>query len=270
MAAVVLTILFENVAEDISAVAALKVSTASFGRHRKTNLPLDLEQLAENALIKISHFDRKRPDLAGLLESASLTVDIEDAIKQLPQAFNHEVVGQALKTLANRITKSFAHLSEIVGAADRFFHIQDEELQILSWFLVGRSKLLDCDFSDIKPDEQPLIFATELAELVSYMPGPLAVRSILARVGLKERKKLSVPQVINAANAEMMTKIMENVVPSPITQPMHFAISRKLETGDEESWVSNWAAVTGIDAKSTLSPLEVAVLFYRERLLNRG
>jgi hypothetical protein len=48
---------------------------------------------------------------------------------------------------------------------------------------------------------------------------------------------------------------------------MHSAIFRKLETRDDTSWVSGWAAVSGIDQDYSLSPLSLGNLFYRERLL---
>ena len=90
-----------------------------------------------------------------------------------------------------------------------------------------------------------------------------------SRAGLKERKQLGagIAAAINACDGNFLQELVEGVQPAPVVRPLHFAIHRKLEAGDDKSWTANWSAVTGIDAELTLPGIELlGNLFYRERL----
>lgn len=71
---------------------------------------------------------------------------------------------------------------------------------------------------------------------------------------------------VNACDRDLLASFVDEIEPSPIAQPLHFAIKRKLETGDDTAWVAGWSAVTGIDSRYTLPGIELGNLFYRERL----
>ena len=82
-------------------------------------------------------------------------------------------------------------------------------------------------------------------------------------------KKLVVSEAINGADPRWLEKVVNGLEPSPITQPIHFGIKRKLETNDNQAWITNWSAVTGLKPDISLTALELALLFYRESLLAR-
>ena len=94
------------------------------------------------------------------------------------------------------------------------------------------------------------------------------MKPILSRAGLKERKQLGagIAAAINACDGNFLQELVEGVEPAPVVRPLHFAIHRKLEAGDDKSWTANWSAVTGIDAELTLPGIGLGNLFYRERL----
>jgi hypothetical protein len=137
---------------------------------------------------------------------------------------------------------------------------------LLWWLFGGRSKLLDRPFADVAADAQAIVFASEVADATQFMPGPESVKPILSRAGLKERRKTGVAAAINAVDAELLRKIVGEAPPVPVVRPLHFAIHRKLEAGDDASWVANWSAVTGIDPDAALPGIELGNLFYCERL----
>jgi hypothetical protein len=137
---------------------------------------------------------------------------------------------------------------------------------LLWWLFGGHSKKLDRPFAEVPADAQPIVWAAEVAEATQFQPGPASVKPILSRAGLKERKKTAVVAAINACESDFLANLVKDGKPSPVTRPLHFAIHRKLEVGDDTSWAANWSAVTGIDAEFAVADIELGNLFYRERL----
>jgi len=89
----------------------------------------------------------------------------------------------------------------------------------------------------------------------------------LSRAGLKDRKKVAISSVMNAAPPGWVQTFMPEAELSPVTTPLHFALSRQRETGAGEAWVAGWAATVELPSDLGLTPLALALLFYRERLL---
>jgi hypothetical protein len=254
---------------DIAAWAALSTTTALFAGARAADFPYDFGGTSEATIARISEQRRTRPELPRLGQVGRFGVDA-DSIEKLKQAINHETVSAAINVVAaqaNAVARDLAgKTNAAVKAMEHFAAIQDEELQLLWWLFGGRSKLLDRPFADVAADAQAIVFACEVADSTQFMPGPESVKPILSRAGLKERRKTGVAAAINAIEAALLREIVGDAAPAPVVRPLHFAIHRKLEAGDDTSWVANWSAVTGIDADAALPGIELGNLFYRERL----
>lgn len=254
---------------DIAAWAALSTTTALFAGARAADFPYDFGGTSEATIARISERRRTRPDLPRLSQVGRFGVDA-DSIEKLKQAVNHETVSAAINVVAaqaNALAREVsARTNAAIEAMEHFAAIQDEELQLLWWLFGGRSKLLDCPFADVAADAQAIVFASEVADATQFMPGPESVKPILSRAGLKERRKTGVAAAVNAVEADLLREIVGDAAPAPVVRPLHFAIHRKLETGDDTSWVANWSAVTGIDPDVALPGIELGNLFYRERL----
>ena len=160
-------------------------------------------------------------------------------------------------------------LKSLAIAATDFAAIQDEELQMLWWVFGGRSAEMECAFDAIHLDAQSLILAADLAGMTKFLPGPMSAKAILSRSGLKERKRCTIPAAVNACDSGWLNRQVEGREISPVMQPIHFAIKRKLETGDDTSWVAGWSGAIGIEAAHAMSALTLGNLFYRERLIAR-
>jgi hypothetical protein len=251
-------------------LAALSTTTASCGGVRSAEFPLDLVGAAEASIARISDARRIRPDLGKKMTVTAPKVSMDQANATLKENWTAEGVVAALTVLSDLTNNAMRHLSQRVNvalsAAHDFAKIQDEELQMLWWLFGNRSAKMDCPFPDVQAEAQTFILAAELADMTEFLPGPASVKPILSRAGLKERKKYSVPAAVNACEARVLGPLIDGLDPSSITQPLHFAIKRKLETGDETSWISGWSNITGIDAGFLLPAIELGNLFYRERL----
>lgn len=265
-----LATLFESDGDTV-ARAALATTTAAYLGARTTNFPLDLIAAAEATISRLAEDRRTRPDLMNSLiqkiTSVGLDQDAIDNLKQNPNGDNIVATLNAMTTQTNTAVNEVAkRLNATVQSMNTFIAIQDEELQMLWWLFGGRSKKRDCPFANLPEEAQPIVLAAEVADTTQFLPGPISVKPILSRAGLKERKKVSIPAAVNACSEDMLADLVNGVEPSPITKPLHFAIERKLETRDEVSWVAGWSAITGIDSDYAIPSIELSNLFYRERL----
>ncbi len=265
LAAVILSQLLKQ--ESIkAATAALMVTTASFGGARTVNLAVDIVSAAEQAIADISDALRLRPNVESMLPAAAPKIDITAA----RQKVSENALGDAIGTLAESVDKVLAALHQRQVRAGKaiaqFLAAQDEELQMLWWHVGGRSWDLKKRFADVDPVVRPLILAKELADITETLPGPASIPALLSRSGVGDDGVLRVSEVINAADTTWLSRLLGPNA-SPMTHPLHFAIQRQSETGVGDAWVANWAAVAGLEANHALSPLTLATLFYRERLL---
>jgi hypothetical protein len=255
---------------DTAAEAALKTSVAFFGGARKATFPLNLAASAEAAIARIADKRRTRPTISRLTDvgRAGLNQTTRDKITKEALTADNILAGfDNLATSTNSVTADMAKkVNAVFGDIDDFVAVQDEELQMLWWLFGARSKTLDRPFADVAADAQPIVFASELADATRKAPGPSSVKSILSRAGLKERKKTAIATAINACDTGFLRKLMDDAKPSAVTQPLHFAIHRKLEVGDDTSWPAAWSAITGIDADLAVAGIELGNLFYRECL----
>lgn len=256
---------------DVAARAALMTSIGFFAEARKADFPFNFAAAAETTIAKISEQRRNRLTVTQLGQVTQMEVDAE-SIEILKQEFSYQHVVGAVNAVANQV-RAVAHdmttkANAAIRAIEHLLAVQDEELQILWWLFGGRSTTLDRPFTDVPVDAQPIVLASEAADATRFIPGPISVKPILSRAGLKERitPGASIAAAINACDGNFLQKLVEGVEPAPVVRPLHFAIHRKLEAGDDTSWTANWSAVTGIDAQLTLPGIELGNLFYRERL----
>lgn len=252
------------------AEAALGISTASLNGARKTDLPMDLSILAESAIDQISEIRRKRPDLTKYTSNSAPKINFNTAVAKITEVQDFTGIAEGLKLAAGEVQNAFSIIARqqenTMDAIDTFVRVQDEELQMLSWLIGQRSDDLDCVFNEVTAESQGLVFAKELAGHTETLPGPASVKGVLSRAGLNQLEKITISAAIIAAKPEWFQTFMPESEVSPVTTPIHFGIMRQLEIGAGNKWVEGWAAVVDIKKTFVLSPLELGVLFYRERL----
>lgn len=249
-------------------MVAVAVTTTACGGARKVPLPIDLVTAAENALSFFAADLRRRPDLGEVEIKAptwSFKPDFSEVQSSTPNTFN-DVFEQFTHTVDNVFEEVVARFNVsttlLVDAAKK----ADEELDLLSWVFGQRALLPDQLFAEITADQKPLVFARDLALLTTICPGPNSVPALLARAGVKSTGKLKIIDAVNAVTDQWTADVLKNRTPSPATSPIHFAIVKRQETGAGDAWHAGWAAITGIDLETAISPLTLAELFYREIL----
>lgn len=265
-----LAVLFER-GGDRGATAALAMTTTALDGARAPVTPMDLVALAEHTIAHVSETHRKRPDLESQMKKEGPKFDFDKAAAKVKEQPNAEGFASAFALAAEATRAALAQVTQrmagAVSAAGRFIAIQDEELEMLWWLVGGRSWDLDRDFTAVATAAQPLVLAKELASSTQALPGPLSVKALLSRAGLKENTTLAIPVAVNACDDGWLRGLLQGVNVSPVSLPIHFAIQRKLETGDATSWLAGWAAAADVGVDHAVSPLSLGNLFYRERLL---
>lgn len=251
---------------DAATLAALASVTASVAGQRNFPLPGDLPQVANEALLSLSLSVARRPKVgAGSQFKQLFEAAVQKARAQPDVGTLIEAMAQAGTTVTSAVNKTQLTLQALAQRLDQ----QDEELQMLWWLIGERSEDLACSFGDVPDAARPLVLAKELADHTVLPPGPPTVRALLSRAKLAGRRKVALVDAIAAAPLEWLRSHVAPKGASPVTQPLHFAVLRQLETGTGKAWVEGWAAATDLPGDLSLPPLILAELFYRERLLTR-
>ena len=248
--------------------AAMVVTTTACGGARKAQMPIDLVTAAENALSLLAAKRRTRPDLSKVkVETPEMEyeLDFSQAQPNSPTTFQSvfdqmaSAVDQALADLVAKFNKSTELLVDAGKKAD-------EELDMLSWVFGQRARLPDQAFAEVPANQKPLVFARDLASLTTIYPGPNSVPALLSRAGVKSTGKLSIVDAVNAVSDGWTAAVLKDRSPSPATTPIHFALTKRQETGAGDGWTAGWSAITGIESGAVLPPIALAELFYREIL----
>lgn len=258
LAASVLVYLFPN-----NVSAALAVTTAALDGGRKPDLPMDLVGLAEKAIRAIAESTRRRvafPELTG--PDVKWTLTSEEIAQKPPADMVEElraVVQQAFKEMAERQNR-------ILTIHRQQMKYSDEELQML-WWLTGGLTSDGVPFKKMDEIARPFILGRELADRTATLPGPGSIRALLSRAGNVNSGKASIVEAVNAMTDSWSKDALVERSASPVTLPLHNALHRRNETGAGTDWIKGWASVTEISEVHSPAPLNLAELFYRERLL---
>lgn len=265
LAAAALVRLFET-----SAGAALSVTTASFGGLRKPELPMDLATLAARALKDMTARHHKRPEVASLkIEAPETAYDSEAEVAEGETELTTEEQLNALRDAVGKAFETFAsRQNEITQALARRTQLGEEELQMLWWLIGGHSLTEDRPFANVAAAAQPLVLANELGGMTTASPGPATIRAILIKAGVGS-ESLALRDAANAVDLEWGRNVSYPAAVSPVTTPLHFALEKRAEVGDDTAWQAGWAALTGLAADVTLPAVQLAELFYREHLFLR-
>lgn len=251
-------------------ISALASATGSVAGLRKLTLPCDLPQAANDALKSLYLSAAHRPKLvAGVQYKPLFDKAVEKAKGQQDVPTLIEALALAGSAATSAVNQNQSKTQSIVEALARRLDQQDEELQMLWWLISERSEELNCAFGDIADAARPLVLANELARHTLLPPGPPTVRALLSRAKLTGKGKVAVVDAVATAPLEWLKAYVAPQAASPVTQPLHLAIERQLETGPGKSWVAGWAAATDLPQDAALPRLTLAELFYRERLLTR-
>ncbi|SDM48171.1 hypothetical protein SAMN05216360_102218 [Methylobacterium phyllostachyos] len=229
--------------------------------------------LVERAKEHLEREIRRRGDaiaVANLFETGAGDLNLTPTLAKLTQPSDPAAVATTLKEVANAIQSHFTRLQaaslRAAEAVDAVLARQEQELGMHWWLTGGRSTHLKTPFAAMDDRTRPLVLANELSGMTQDRLGPASVDALLSRAGVSATRETNIPDAVMACDLELLDWL-EGRNPSPMTTPVHFAISRQKEMGQGNEWVAPWSRVTEIEAECAMSEIDLAMQFYREKRL---
>lgn len=270
LAAMTLAMILEE--QDATAGKAAALVTGAFCAGLRTLAqPMDLVGLAISAQNYLAETARRRPPLEQQkLVNPQLDISthlnaLQDGSFATVRAAIDALASASRQTLTAMATRQRAFETAVQG----YVKVQDEELDILWWLQGGRCTRFDQTFEEVRSEFRPIVIAVELAALTKVLPGPTALPSLLSRAGVDDVVQLSIPAMVQGFPNEWLVRVLPEDKAgkaSTTTTPILEAVRRRQEVNGQDTWVSAWATVTGIEATASLPLHTLAELLYRELL----
>ncbi len=149
-----------------------------------------------------------------------------------------------------------------------------EETDVLWWLTAGISRDTAVNFKKLKAAAASIIAGKELADLVSP-PGILPAKSILQSVippaAGKSPGKISIREAVNSTDTQWRQSVVGSVQIDKIVDlcPLLAAVKYSLTTDEADGWALSYKKAYGVDADTSLRPLDLSHMIYRECLLAR-
>ncbi|MGO9533906.1 MAG: GTPase-associated system all-helical protein GASH [Syntrophobacteraceae bacterium] len=228
---------------DLVGMATERVRQDGIKARSRSSIPEVMAFTHKNAFDSaVSEFDNNQAQ--GMPSAVNALKKIVSALESL------------LSSVQNETKKSVTQISKLL-------RIQDEELQVLWWMVGGLSGMWNLSFVNIESKARPILLAKEAAGLTDLPSEPPSLKSVFYRLGIEASNQITIPDAVNACGGHLKA-LAPNSMPCPTIFPLHFAISRALETGAGKSWIPGWSKVSEISAKEQIEPLELALQMFRE------
>jgi hypothetical protein len=196
-----------------------------------------------------------------------------DLLNAIQDAADLEQLKTQAKGIAARLSKNSINLNAIFSR----LLIQDEELDILWWLFSETSRDLNKPFRDLNFGAAALVAASELADLISFPPGPVSTEGLLRRaLGRNNDPQVSEQtKVADAVNAlEKNWKLKAEAILAILGEatclcPLHLIIMKSYEAASPKDWPALIRAVScDVDPDLELAPVSLAVQMFQERMFS--
>jgi hypothetical protein len=290
-----------NYAADAVGLALLSYT---FNGHKKIlpkeSVSADLEVAAHNylsressqlrnvgnfKLVRTSNTDSGKSnklDLKELKAPADQAGDL--AVKTAHTLFSS--VNAAIVSAENNQAALVDSINEELKEIHRALQVNSEETNIFWWLASEWSRDFPTPYVELDSSQACLLAGKELADLTVFIPGHNSAIGFLSRIIklTKEQSNQKTNQKEQNATSNLTIKDAINGIPEEWYKawvgmdtvqavidfcPLHFALSKRLELGNE-GWVKLFERQLGIKTSASFRPYEVSHQFYQERLLARA
>jgi hypothetical protein len=252
--------------------AALAVLTSTWAARKPRELKLDIADRAQKKLDDIATLARRRANLNVATKLAASAAAVPaNAIAKLSESVDHVTVAGAIEETIKSINRALSaqtnNIREALRAVINRVEQSDEESNVL-WYLFGGFSV-DGEERFDKLDVRSAAFyaAREIAEITTKPLRLDAASELLSRAGANGTAT-SFVDAVETIPPPWIERHVPNDLDPPL-YPIHWALHRHASIGESGTWVPSWANATGIAANLEVDPNELAVAFYRERLLLR-
>lgn len=259
----------KNVSNALAGQVATAVYCALAGGAVKFNSATSLLERSKICIEKQGKLSRYRKPLPEKTKTATSKMDFDQILVDGKNYGDPASLREAMKGISRLISQAITTAATAAKSErlilENQIKIQDEELDLLWWSMNGISDTSGEPFVSMKKNDRPLIASSEAAERTQFEPGPNAVIGLLETVGLKASKELTIPDAVNSAEPAWLRSEMPESL--SVNTPIHFAIAKRLESPDVDTWAAHWASVTSIKHGHKFDETKLAYLFYQECLV---
>ena len=96
---------------------------------------------------------------------------------------------------------------------------------------------------------------------------PPSIKAVFSRAAIDGSAEMTIPESINACGVDNLKILASKSAPCSTIFPLHFAISRALETDGNSAWIAAWSKISGIKNETKFTSLDLAVQLFREHKL---
>ena len=235
-------------------VEAMRFAIQEKAINARKQVPIDPKHIRQPAASKLSN------ELAALAQGA----DINKAAVLLKQVSEEST--EITKMLASQVFSVAAPLTAQVLTLR-------EEVDMLWWHVGGWSRLLEKPFADLDLGLTAVMAGLDMADMSQSPMGPAAAPALLQRTLVAGRKtkaaKVAIKDAVDALphNQLVRLKLTDKLRSVPEICPVLTAFAKAHEIGAGTSWHEAYSKATGIEPGQSMTPLELTMQAYRERLL---
>lgn len=177
-------------------------------------------------------------------------------------------------------------INEELQALHRSLQVNAEETNIFWWLASEWSRDLGKPYIELSPSQACLLAGKELADLNVFIPGHNSAKGFLSRIlkfttaqsssGLKQKAQdtkpsITIKEAVNDAPTDWSKALLgtEKVQMATDFCPLHFALSKCLELGNDE-WGKQFERHTGIKVSTSFPAYEISHQFFLERMMIRA
>jgi hypothetical protein len=272
--------LLEAAAADGKMYVALATLTTAAGGLRQPPVRLDLIDVMRFAIQERAVSARQQapadPKHIKLPAASKLSAELT-ALTQGPEITKASVLLKQVSEESAEITKTLTNevLAVIQPLAAQILTLR-EEVEMLWWHVGGWSRMLDKPFAELELGLAAVLAGVDMADMSRSDTGPAAAPAIFQRILAAGRKsktaKIAIRDAVDALPQDQLDHLkLPNALGSvPEICPVLTAYAKAKEIGAGPAWHVAYARATGFEAGAALTPLELAMQAYRERLFLRA
>lgn len=272
--------LLEAAASDGKLYASLAILTAAAGGSREPVARPELIDAMRYAIEEKAIESRQQQPANPkqiTLPAASKLIEELTALTQAPEVGKASALLKQVSEESAAITTSLSKqvFAVIHPLAAQILTLR-EEVEMLWWYIGGWSRILGKPFAGLDIGLAAVLAGIDMADMSRSAVGPAAAPAVLQRVLTTGRKsipsKIAVTDAVDALPEDDFDCLAlgEKLAVVPDICPVLTAFAKAGEIGRGTAWHTSFAKVTGLGAKITFSPLELAMQAFRERLILRA
>ena len=246
--------------------AAVSICTGVFGRSGIKGMAEDLHGLADAAVQRISEEDRKEAVVPNWVGKQITEVTSKQATLVDLQT-THTLTLEASQATIASVKAQFQKLAEALSKMS----LMQKESSDLAYLLISQySFVAGKAVSLLSAADAAFCLGADLFNVTQFpsaLPSFEASLSMILKPSKSAKKPVTLLQAISGLQADVRQTVKSDAVAFPKVLPLHFALSKCEEVSGGETWVPAFEAVTGLKGAHSLSPDELAIQFYLEKIL---